>query len=410
MNSNEKRYISLPEAMKDNKGMTKKKRELYGELCKNKDFWAEFKKNIKNTKWNKKVSKNSYSFCEYKCYEPKEKTRIQELLFKIFVREGNEELKEENDELFKAFKTKFEEAVSGGGQELTKITTLHSSSLCCLLFFYNVSENNRLTLKFETNKGERRVTFTKSVFEFKNIVTLNKNAPSNVDVVLIGEDEKKKRVFLFLESKFAEYYLSSGEPCALGEGYFKNEIGAKFYKIKGDLNNDLGSMDYGKSYELDGLLKSLGVTIKKNKLKKNGKDKDVYTIQSNKISYIDGIKQMISHYIGIKNLISEQYYSSKEKQLIETEIKNKDKDDIIYILGEIAFELPHEDAKKALKNYRDNYKLLAKIIAKQEPENSRFEILKDLKFYSEITEDERTKGEKNNYKVDEKVKLFYGMN
>lgn len=319
---------------------------------------------------------------------------------KLFIKRFG--IKNETD-----FKDKYDMAVSGSGNESFKITTLHSSSLCCLLFFYNVSKNNPLTLKFETNKGERRVTFTESVFEFKNKVI---SSPSNIDVVLIGKDEDKKNtILLFLESKFAEYYLSSGKTCDLGEGYLKNKIGAKLYKIKHDLNNDLGSMDYGKPYYLEGL-KCLGVTIEKNKQKKNGKDKDVYKIQSNKISYIDGIKQMISHYIGIKNLMDGKYHSSKGKQqqIIKEIIKNKD--DIIFILGEIAFELPNEAAMTALNNYRENYELLAEIIAEQEPANSRFEILKDLRFYSEITEDERTKGEKNNYKVDEKVKAFYRMN
>ena len=130
---------------------------------------------------------------------------------------------------------------------------------------------------------------------------------------------------------------------------------------------------------------------------------------------------MISHYIGIQNCMNE-YHSFKEKLPERIKRKINNKDDIIFILGGIAFDFPNGDAKEALDNYRKDYKLLAEIIAKQEPENShfQFEILKDLLLYSQITEDEITKGEKNNYKVDEKeknnykvdekVKLFYGMN
>ena len=42
----------------------------------------------------------------------------------------------QNKELFGI---KFDEAISGSGKEQKKITTLHSSSLCSLLIFYNVS-------------------------------------------------------------------------------------------------------------------------------------------------------------------------------------------------------------------------------------------------------------------------------
>ena len=42
------------------------------------------------------------------------------------------------------FAKKFQMACSGTGDELKKITTLHSSSLCALLFFFNVDNKNLL--------------------------------------------------------------------------------------------------------------------------------------------------------------------------------------------------------------------------------------------------------------------------
>ena len=113
------------------------------------------------------------------------------------------------------FEEKYKMAVGGSGNEGDKITTLHSSSLCALLHFYNV-EKHALTLEFKTKNNKngeikRRVRFTKSVFEFKSPVIDN---PSNMDVVLIGKDETSNEdVVLFLESKFAEYYLSAGTTC-----------------------------------------------------------------------------------------------------------------------------------------------------------------------------------------------------
>ena len=85
-------------------------------------------------------------------------------------------------------------ACGGSGQEERRITTLHSSSLCALLFFYNVTDNHPLTIK---GVG----TFKESVFEFRSPVR-DEEHPSCMDVVLIGEDEEHKPLVLFLESKF----------------------------------------------------------------------------------------------------------------------------------------------------------------------------------------------------------------
>ncbi len=95
-------------------------------------------------------------------------------------------------------------AVSGSGQEGRRITTLHSSSLCALLHFYNIEEEPLLKLTLDTNKKTRSVTFTQSFFEYQTPVF---NYPSNMDVVLLGKDDEGEEVALFLESKFSEYFL-----------------------------------------------------------------------------------------------------------------------------------------------------------------------------------------------------------
>ena len=51
------------------------------------------------------------------------------------------------------FDEKFGQACSGSGQEERRISTLHSSSLCALLFFYNVTEKHPLKIEIK-NVGE----------------------------------------------------------------------------------------------------------------------------------------------------------------------------------------------------------------------------------------------------------------
>lgn len=82
------------------------------------------------------------------------------------------------------FNLKLEQAISGDGSEDNKITNLRSSSLCSLLFFYNVSKDDKLDLELNGDI----CTFETSIFEFKNKVI---KKPSNMDVVLLGY---KKRI------------------------------------------------------------------------------------------------------------------------------------------------------------------------------------------------------------------------
>lgn len=86
---------------------------------------------------------------------------------------------------------KYQQAVSGSGQEKDKITTLHSSSLLALLCFSNVSKYNCLKIN--------GIEYDQVWFEVKNKVF---DKPSNIDVVL---GNSKTQDLLFLESKFTEY-------------------------------------------------------------------------------------------------------------------------------------------------------------------------------------------------------------
>ncbi|MBP5199586.1 MAG: hypothetical protein J6Z82_02910 [Schwartzia sp.] len=392
MSSYEDWYNTLPEAMNNNKMTDKKKSDLYEKLWKDNDFWIGFKKNeiaiIKNTIWNGKISTNSYSFCERECDKSKdEKTIKRELLSNIFGIKTKQ-----------LFEDKFNEAVSGS--ELNKITTLHSSSLCCLLFFYNI-KNNPLELELLTPKGKMKIEFTDSVFEFKSPVF---NRPSNIDVVLKGNiiepvEMNRKDVLLFLESKFAEYYLATGTTCDINIKYFDekpdNYPNYSYEIYRGDKN----------------ILKKLNIDRKSEEKTKN--NSKYYVLDSEETFYIEGIKQMVSHYCGIRNLIEGRFHkntnndSDKEKVALNKMIKTKHP---IIILGEILFDhiigdFSLKSGKKCIDCYKEKYKILANALYEQVKNGNlehRLYILSEPLKYSSVNMAVK--------EIEPQIKAFYRMN
>ncbi len=89
----------------------------------------------------------------------------------------------------------FEAATSGDGNELSRILTLHSSSLLAFLCFSHISSTNPIRI-LDTD-------YVEPMFEVKNdVIDSSLGKPSNIDVMLLNEDRTK---VLFLESKFTEY-------------------------------------------------------------------------------------------------------------------------------------------------------------------------------------------------------------
>lgn len=215
------------------------------------------------------------------------------------------------------FKSKYCEAISGDGQEWRRITTLHSSSLVTLLCFYNVTPEHPLSFL--------NYTFTESFFEVKTLVPCSR--PSNMDIVLRGKDATGRKVVLFLESKFSEY-LESG-------------------KCKG-ISSDVYSVTYKELNLFDKPIEPL-------KFENDGAN---ITISSDKnYYYCDGIKQMISHYIGVSN------YSAEKEKALNSHARFKSSKDEDVILGEILFQLPKEvDKNDRFSKYNDVYHQLAERI------------------------------------------------
>ena len=357
----------------DFKSMDGRMKKLYSALWKDFDFdFYSIKATIENTKSSRYPgsSSDSYSFTGND-----DQVQLLMEIFDIHKDIHKEEL----------FNKKYEMAVSGSGQEEQKIVTLHSSSLCALLHFYNVTKDNPLVLRgMETDKKKRDIIFTESVFEYKSKVI---RTPSNMDIILMGKDvDTNEDIVLFLESKFSEYYTSASSTCkGISQKYLNNKYGADLYK--------------------DNVLTRLG-------LKRNSTDtKNFELVSMSEPFYIGGIKQMISHYIGIRNVLDKNYYTdphnnSKQKKVEKAiETGNGGKGAIV-ILGEIVFDrfigdLEMKPGLKCGEIYSQKYEILADEIGKliKHEKVERFEILKKELGYSLFM--------KNGHEIEPQIRVFY---
>ena len=261
----------------------------------NEKFWEKCLVTIQQTILRDRESENSL------CFTQSIKSHTQEeVLRKAFGLHDKDN-----------FSEKFKEATGGRGNEGRKIMTLHSSSLLSLLCFYNVTDKHPLTFSLP-NDNEKK-SFTESQFEVQNDVTYAyrnyapkfKSNPSNMDVVLKGDN-----CTLFLESKFSEY-LKNGLVDGINEGY---------HPIYEELKDFLSA----------------------NKLKiEEDQEKGTFKLRAesgNTKNYLQGIKQMISHFMGVCTYAKDPKHS-REK---------------IY-LGSVLYQFESDVDKK---NHFDNYSKL----------------------------------------------------
>ena len=270
-----------------------------------------------------------------------------------------------------SFDDKFRQAISGDGQEVKRIATLHSSSLAALLLLYSVSNDNPLICELDGKK----YTFDNCYFEVKTNV--KDSHFSNMDVVLVGKNSEDKDVLFFLESKFSEY-LNTG---------MCNDISLDAYKDKYE--------EFGlrRDNAIQGLLFEEGM----------GKD-NVKCLQikssSGEPQYCSGIKQMISHYIGLTNFVEngEEALDPKQKSNLDDIVKLRNNGAVI-ILGEVLFAFDDAVDKGATKRIRyfSIYKKLAKVL---NANTSKICVLPEVLTYQELLKD---------FKLDKKVKDFYQL-
>ena len=332
--------------------MSKKKRELYE--C----MWGspEFDFPVEKTLYRGAVTPNSYTFS---------KTSAED---KDMCRDGLAEIfKIANNDLFRQ---KFGQSIGGSGQELKRIATIHSSALCSLLFFYNVSKDNPYTMEIE---GEEYI-FTYSCFEYQNKVIENRN-PSNMDVVLVGIHKNTgMQVVFFVESKFSEYFERTGKRLEIAVEYLSNKYSEAIYRSN--------------------CMSDMGLHIVEQPGNKD------FLLMSDEICYVEGIKQMISHYVGVRNFCD--VLVGKDK-IIANAVSAGAK----ILLGEILFtkgigQLLIGNGKKAFDSYQEKYRVLAKAMNNQlciDGMSSQITVLSDIMSYSQFQNSSCIK--------EEQIKRFY---
>ena len=302
------------------------------------DLFQRLKKEgrIVNTPFRNSVSENS--FCFEVGMKPSNTEEYKECLLQA--------IKEVFGITNRSFEEKFSQAINGAGQEWRELNVFHSSSLLALLCFYNVSNDNPLSVKIEG----KTCKFTTSEFEVSNTIGKNisgKNYSSHIDVKLTGECEGKS-VSLYLESKFSEYV---------------NQRGKTSFSYTDDYNNIYSKLQ-GKIDDLDIIIGCDEITL-------------VQTNNKRPARYWQGIKQMISHYLGMKNC--------------------KDKSELIY-LGEILYDFRPYIPNDFFGDYEDIHKQLVDALELIEIEPQSFKVGKNILTYQGVFK---------NYNLDERVRELY---
>ena len=246
------------------------------------------------------------------------------------------------------FEKRFDESTKNNILELRRINTLHSSSLIALLCFYKIRKEKDLSF---THDGIEFV-LNECSFESKNKVG---NGYSNIDIKLGGTANGEPAV-LFLESKFSEYLT----PGNYTDKSLRDEVYGELYrKLK-----DKQPLDVN--------------------FKKCVNEGRYYWTVLGKNHYCEGVKQMISHYLGINN-----HYMEGQKN----------KGSKVY-LGEILFDFNPYIQDERLSDYSILYHQLSKKLNNLPNKNQDFEVLPNIMTYQDIFKD---------FKLDDSVQKFYGI-
>ena len=255
------------------------------------------------------------------------------------------------------FRTRFLEAAYGKGSELREITQLNSSALVALMCFYPVNDLNPIKITLVADGTNHTLSLTELHLEKENPV-YTPNRPSSIDIALYGKDVSSgDNVVLFLESKFGEYF--GHKNYRAGKSY--KEFYSEIVHIQSEQN----------------LLRDISFKADESGVEVNGPT-----------HYCEGIKQMISHYIGSEN----SYELNQENRTI--------------YLGTILFDFSSlaPDSKISLEDYKTCYKGLARIlnsIANNHKKDIRLidDAFTYQEFFSKVGE----------FKLDEDVKEFYKL-
>lgn len=367
----------------DFSNMKGKSRKLYTKMWGKADFCSD--DFITNKNWTGEETSSSFYINTPKTAQALKNiipTLADELADKFEIGLGEEKNKE-------LFKEKFIQACSGSGQEAMKITTMHSSSLCALLFFYNVSQKNELVLCLGNDASKKTYVFNQSFFEFQNVVIKGRQ-PSNMDVVLVGyeKEDESKQVVLFLESKFSEYYAEPKAKLDIADSYLKNQYGEIIYEKLRKIG-----------YNVDGTI------APENK----------FRLLAPVATYMDGIKQMISHYIGVRNLLSGEVVKKRACEEHKDVVKTTENNATV-LLGSIIFDDLFDDIKDKKKYYgayEDAHVKLVKVLNEVSKGvdavagTDRLTVLEVPLTYTVIFDKEKIGCAEKGFELDKKVKDYY---
>jgi hypothetical protein len=210
------------------------------------------------------------------------------------------------------FAEHYERQVTGTGNESSKIDSIESSSRLALLCFCSV-EDSPITIDIP-NFGS--FCASQCFFEAKNrVITL----PSNIDILLVDKAQGETRL-LYLESKYTEYIRDAEKDVQIGKSYFN---------------------------KYENLMNSLSEVV-------DHKDSKIKTNEAVKHTYQYGLKQMISHFIGVV-----QGPAAEDKNFVEIK-KLWDEADQIY-LGTILYKFDENDSTDTTPNDNSYFSCYSKL-------------------------------------------------
>ena len=269
--------------------------------------------------------------------------------------------------------TQYDAVVNGEGNEKEKIDSIYSSSLQSLLAFYGINNDNQIEIK-----GEK---FNKVIFEYKNKVI---KYPSSIDVVLMNDDS-----IAFIESKYLEIVRDSTGAArkVVGISYFgKNENGYNKLQLN---EENLKTMKISYPDGGNPFLESVRGRSKEHQ--------EIGKLDNNTFVYSEGIKQILSHIIGILSFVNnESEYSFGEDPIFDHKQYNKK---IIYF--ELYNGFPDlEFTKKRLEDFKRHVDTVKNIINEKN-------LIKNFEFvvmtYQELFEKNK------DFKISEKVSKYFRL-
>jgi hypothetical protein len=250
------------------------------------------------------------------------------------------------------FSKHYQQQISGDGHESNSIDSIYSSSRLALLCFDGVSSEASLKLYLDNEEH----IFTRCLFEVRNKAV---RYPSNVDVLLISNDEK---ILVYLESKFIEYIYDASthdKKCCsqeiLGKGYYGLSKFPKFKDSFRDFVNSNGEISLDKEYTHE---------------------------------YKKGVKQIISHFVGVCQ-------GPNESDPNYTTWKNAEK---IY-LGTILYKF---EGSEFFTDYSEIYKSLAECLNNNPDKDKRVKVIDEVLTYQDVFAN-------NENLLTEQTKKFYEL-